>query len=379
MLSQLNAMECDMKKIRSHFWKLGVKVSWAGERAIFTARDGVYDQLTSEANGLVALKNGETWEVLYTPPRTMKTRIDAEYVGANMDSYEIFEAVDGTRIGLYWYKDSWRICTINGYDVTELTWSGKTYRDTLAEVTDEKFYENLDKEQSYTFIFRHPDFHPCAEKTDIWFVQRALKSGEVLYDLPNMDIHGLPPATNCARLPFLFRKLRPALGKYLSKKGELWGYTMRAKSWNDVPFEQQHLLLESSLLINVRRMIYSKNISQMSKGCDRMTYITVRAACTDNELFLQLFPRFATLFREVCFAISELVKAVCTRYRGRAGDLEALEELKGLKKSYAIASEKAIKKIIGHPTLTVHPLLWRDVLRELKKPKFTWIICDLMA
>lgn len=132
------------------------------------------EELYRQLNGIVL--QYPTWKVLSVPSPIFNHRFSLKEVAKNIDKYEIYPIIDGTVVTLYWYENSWRLSTTNGYDVTNMRWlSNKTYMEAIKDLV--KYYptfsfERLNPACSYTIGFRHHDFQPLrSDQQKIWFIQ----------------------------------------------------------------------------------------------------------------------------------------------------------------------------------------------------------------
>jgi hypothetical protein len=401
--------EESMKQLHIDFRVLGVKVSYESfktvdvghpRRVIFSTGRRTPNELTSETNGAVMIQENGKWRPLVIPGRTLRTDINSRFTDANLDNFDIYHINEGTCINLYaWDSEAkeesnpWRISTTKGYDMTQVKWAGKkTYLDVLHEVLQatghdpDAFFKSLDPAQSYTFGFRHPDFHPWQDEHTMWFIQRAtLDGGEINYDLEldGIDIPGQTPV-NVQQLKVLFRSLGPALDKYLKGEKPNFGYILRKKPGVVMNAEHHHMLLESSLLRAIRSMFYSSTLTQTATkfGYDREKYIVIKAFLTanSNKTFFGLFPRYKKHSSELIKISKKLVKSILLRYKGRSSDATAQSAIKRLDTKYANASAHALRLIDAKKTLTIQtPGITRAVTTFILAPEFLPVFYDLAS
>ena len=117
-----------------------------------------YGKITNNAdelnklNGIIVEKDTE--KIIYYGLDKMNKNID-ELLNNNED-YEVYELVDGPKIGLYYYNDKWNKCTNKKIYACESIWHGPNF-----EILSEKCFEKLDlnqlnKEFCYTFVIQNP-------------------------------------------------------------------------------------------------------------------------------------------------------------------------------------------------------------------------------
>lgn len=131
-------------------------------------------ELFRRLNGLVL--QYPDWKVLSISSPILSYDFGAEGAFKNIDKYDVYPIIDGTVVTLYWYGESWRLSSSNGYDVTDMRWLGaKTYMEALLELTAHYPTFSLDRlvrTCCYTVGFRHNDFHPMQyDGPKLWFIQ----------------------------------------------------------------------------------------------------------------------------------------------------------------------------------------------------------------
>jgi hypothetical protein len=209
--------------------------------------------------------------------------------------------------------ENWKISTNHGYDVSNVKWKTKTYKTIIKEVLEKlgkdetSFYNSLDKEYSYSFVFKHPDFQPYQENTnkDVYkfiFIQRSkFEDNKVIYEdkIPVGTHFNEQEKVNVSDIRILFKNLPSALSDAIDGKDVNYGYILRAKNL-DIRNYQHHLLLESTLQRSLRSIIYDKirspNIT--NKIYDRDTYILINSYLNQvtSNTYVRLFPQHKTKF-----------------------------------------------------------------------------------
>jgi hypothetical protein len=275
----------------------------------------------ADCNGIVLEMS--TWKPLAIPPKQFITSIDIDATNVLLaqGALDLFEIEDGTTITLYHYPaagdNPWRIATNNGIDVGNVRWNTKTYRDVLHEtlqycaIDPDAFYAGLDPSTAYTLGFKHPDFHPFvkndAERFKIWAIQSVKLE---TWDCSHEAFGGLktqvalPPITN---VRILFRKLTNAYRDFLDRGHVDFGYILRPRTG------QQAMLLESSLLRNIRHMHYARSIAREATTMkyERVKYLVLRSYLSQtNRDFIVLFPCYSAEYDELDGIVRTLAEAV---------------------------------------------------------------------
>lgn len=273
----------------------------------------------SECNGLVV--EIDTWKPLCIPVPSFQTSVDnsAANLMLRNNEYDIYEIEDGTLINMYFYptqsEQKWRMSTTHGFDVNDLKWnSDQTYQEIFDDVLEHlnisknEFYEALNPQKSYSFIFKHPTFHPFFEGKDpifkLIFVQSAdLQTGK--YDFYTSPLEKIicqkRIETPIKNMKMIYTKVTKAYDDFISKKTVSYGFILRAKNF-DITAPNQQYLIESKLLNTIKKLYYdsahSQNASQ--NGISREKYIVLNAFLDRRiyQAFIQLFPQYLTKFKE---------------------------------------------------------------------------------
>jgi hypothetical protein len=369
-----NSGETDLSKIRSLIYKKGILSSYNTDgRMIFhTAVNNRFNQsndwLNLTCNGLVVDVNN--LKVLAIPQLNCISHIEMSTVNTYMyhDLYDIYKINEGTIINIYWWNNAWVISTSKGYDLTDKTpMSGsKTYKEMLAEILkrnyDEKeliidralyeksymikdpldtnetilkdlhfveptpedlFYNLLDNENSYTFGFKHPSMHPFREcKSDdiynMWFVQSVnLKTCVVNNEFKNnLNIGRQTRLTHKVKnIKELYTKLNRAYDDfdfdYINKIN--YGYIFKSRNFTHTR-EYSVILLESSLMKNLRMFCYNKNIIKnvQESNYDQYLYMIVHSYLknTNHKKFKRMFPQYLETYKKLKKITQEIINDV---------------------------------------------------------------------
>lgn len=290
-------------------------------------------EIVQQCNGLVL--SCPKWEVLAVPPPTVPINTRRKSVAATIAKYKIYEINDGTVVQLYWYNESWRISTANGFDVNKYTWIGeKTYEEALfsllANVPDFSL-DTLDRGYCYTIGFRHHDFHPLkADPERVWFIQKvnlaALNSTkpslEISYDHAPLPAQRLVESVESYY--HLLDKCDAALNRYMETKSGTapeinYGYILRG-SFTELG-ENANVMIESSLLKKVRTIIYNvpKKGIVLKSPQQRLEYLCLRAYLSHDLKypFINLFPHLAARMTHYDEVFKKMTARIVSALRSR--------------------------------------------------------------
>ena len=171
---------------RKALYKLGIKTSYDSNRVIFNTMHSYKNNLNNiyaqECNGLIL--EMDTWRPLCVPTRTLRYNINDSVSNSFLHQglYNIFKVQDGTCFNLYYYQHTveqvkpltesmpdltarWVISTASGYEMNNVRWENKTYLELISECLSQinlswdAFTSALDKNNCYSFGFKHPEFH----------------------------------------------------------------------------------------------------------------------------------------------------------------------------------------------------------------------------
>ncbi len=321
--------QLDFKTIRYNLYKLGVKSSYDDDRIILT-----YDsdkKNTSEldldsCNGLILNRND--WTPLVIPTRVLKKKVEL-----TDKKYTVYYIEDGTIFNLYYYNQ-WVISTSNGYDMNNVSWDSKTYKDLINDcllqynLNWDDFTNLLDKNLCYTFGFKHPEFHKFQAGSKsfvykLWFVQSVnLTTNEIKTTSPVECINGQVLynhniTDNKLLLQQLNKLASSALQTYTdyleeyhdSKESDYlsnfinYGYIIKS--------DNENFIIESSLLQKIRIIWYYKPFIDLCKenNWNRVKAVVLNSYLDNNKykVFLQLFPQYKVVMDKYSSIINDII------------------------------------------------------------------------
>ena len=325
--------------------------------------------------------DARTWQLLVAPPPAFNLRPAAREVDALLaeNAYECIRVEDGTVVTLYCWNHpqlgaTWALATSNGYDVSSLYWMGpKTYSEVVFDLMTRLHPEfiavtgaalvseaglprltftSLDPGHSYTFGFRHHDFHPIRSDPErVWQIQAAPNAaapGAAAAALVGgaAGLPAVPFQTVVAQSalacelglanPFTLAQLR-ATGTHAFETAAAhisgaavvspaalafnYGWILRlkpdaglsaaARALAAAHADHTHVLVETPLLVRVRRTIYERaprSVRDNISATERFDYNAMRAFLMPSAGdYLTLFPAQASLFTKYRKFMDELV------------------------------------------------------------------------
>ena len=341
----------DFAGIRTALYKQYIKTSYEpkpasydDQRIILTStkfmRNGTknVNALFSECNGLIL--NVNDWKPICIPLPSFKTQANTSECNNLLknSAFDIYPVKYGTSINMYYWNpdhieetednlfDLWRISTTKGFDVTNLKWNNMTYKEALFDIFDKlsinklDFYKSLSCVNSYTFGFYHCDFHPFFEsaeqKVKFWFIQSAnLETFKHDFEnSPHTDVKSQSKLNfKPLSMQMLYRDLLAAYDLYETNKVINYGYILRLKKFTHKD-NNQHILLESSLLRKIRSLYHDEKHTMISKNNNyvRDKYVCVNSFLdlSRNKDFITLFPQYLEKFQQLGEIVKNLTNAI---------------------------------------------------------------------
>lgn len=309
----------DIKELRSDFWSVGISVSYdpilsanGTRKLIFTSTKGMrtqkFDKIACECNGLIL--EAPTWNILNVPTPTPLTSVNNTVLNRllTQNKYNIYKIIDGTMIYLYHWEGKWYISTARGLDMENVQINGHSYIDLLTDVINiyghsfNSFTDLLDIEFSYAFIICNNKIHPFVSNINsITFVHKANQL-DGNYNI-NRDAHGISlnipyqyKLTTTIKMRDLYSTLSAAVSNWNNEQEPLFGYLLIAKTNLKQNMEHYCVLLESSLLRQIRQFIYDKKF--MDYGAYReLASIIAAYISPKRQLFLDMFPIYSEAYK----------------------------------------------------------------------------------
>lgn len=275
--------------------------------------------LQSQSNGIILTYDME-WKVVSIPSRVLSYKHHKSIL-KHLSQYSVYYAIDGTVVTAYYYGDKWRLASATGYDVENYTRLTKvTYGDALNAAFNKYglSFDVLDKNVSYTFGFKHPEFHPLVDNHSptLWLIaaMNLTSYDEVitnLRDIPNQPVVKLPTAK------YINEKNISAQYNYLTKKNVHYGFILKNDSGN--------YLLESSLMKNIRTLIYHQPM-RFTKLPNKQLYLAMRAYLkpSNHKLFIDLFPQYTAEYDVVTKFINTLIIHIISDDMGTDTSIDVL-------------------------------------------------------
>jgi hypothetical protein len=255
---------------------------------------------------------------------------------ANIAEYDVWEAIDGTRITMHYSArfSRWMMATPRAYDVSEKYWIGaRTFAQHLeaafAEVSrkaegSESLRDILDKSQIYTFFMHCPDFHPLAPT----HYQLLQADGPPIAGIAEYaKLGAIPPAeVMMITAQDSLREYCQAIASRAESVVPHHGYIMRLRDTSIAARRNLPIAayLESSLHEFVRASFY--DIPQVVRDLNeksRETYLHVRAYISHIKRlsYLLIFPRAVDVYRRMDLIIEVLTDLTVKRMRAAKKDV----------------------------------------------------------
>lgn len=326
----------DFDDARKALYKMGIKMSYGTDKAIFTSTFSQKNTLSNvyvqECNGLI-LERG-TWRPLMVPPRSLRSAIDT--VASNKFMYQklyhVYKAEDGTCFNMYWHNNKWNISTARGYEMNNVQWGKKTYQTIVDEclsihgMTWETFTSKLDKNTCYSLGFKHPDFHKFVTKSHsthkLWFIQSIIldpNSERYLWasdNSPVEEIKGQEYYTGTVdSLKDLYALATQSMDKFLSHGDVCYGFILRSSNI-EITGAHSDLFVESALMRTIRQIWYDNNMINKCRqnNWDKDLAICLNAFLTNklHQTFNIMFPSEALKFEQFSNVISSVTHKMST-------------------------------------------------------------------
>lgn len=251
------------------------------------------------------------------------------------DDYVAYDAVDGTQVTLYWFEGSWRLSTLNGYDVGDYQWLGeKTYWEAFADRASCAGLDinTLEHDASYTFVFRDGQFHPLpTDPESLWFICahdiKALNDGTEPRELavPGVSVQVVADISTVmsrctGALDAYMNACKGACGESatLNSPPTYYGAILRSKSGANPDY-----MIESTLLKRIRKLMYTLPHQQRRfvgeiTPANRVAYLTLRAYLSPARGdFIVLFPQYAETMANYGKMFQALAGQIVTNLRDR--------------------------------------------------------------
>lgn len=233
---------------------------------LYSSRYNKNFELISECNGIIF--DYITWEVLYIPPLLPNAKFDMRIINKYFNEYNVYPLKDGTVVGLYYYNDKWRISTIRGLDVSNVSWCGITYMNALTAAMETTNYswDSFNKEKNYTLGFTCPTMH-YTQKYDIWVIKS---------DDPNIN----------QQSSMYFEKFGEI--QSVIKNGNEFGFILRSKNSIKTGVNST-ILLESKHMSNIRTLVYDKKLHESAEAIGVTPKTFAFCKCLLNEYLQQKY------------------------------------------------------------------------------------------
>ena len=312
--------------------------------------------IKKQCNGVVI--SFPEWRIVAAHTNLMNSMVAPMYVD---ESYTCYEILDGTLVTLYKitndanddaalhdhghdysHSNQWRLMTARGNDVTDLKWLGdltfmQVFKYMLAKIYPNFKFNDFKDDYYYTFGFRYHEYHPlvCLESgdagiasdnadasnnatastsEDMWLVKHACNSRNVhgncngdAIDHEHVKMFKTQPVSKLGMhsINEQVKKNDNALDVFLKTRQVHYGYIYRTNSNT-----REDIVMESTLLKALRGLFYNFKWHDNSQ---KVYAATIAAYFSENrELYLELFPQFAHIYKNIEALVQALEKKFTT-------------------------------------------------------------------
>jgi hypothetical protein len=279
--------------------------------------------------------------IVRLPPPLTQTAEAITFCQKAIDDYDVYNAVDGTRVILYYFAriGEWLLATANSYDARNYKWMGdKTYLQVFNECSHSFDFATLDKTTQYEFIISHPDFHHLETVPALW--QTA---GPPLAGICSFSERAISPRTvgeMVAKKSLVFNA-QNAFNDYVKSQSQHninYGYIFKRRDGNHNSGPLM-IYLESTLHEFIRKNMYDvpRSIDYINYK-NRALYMHIRAYIATPSSFdgfynhhdttlsrqshLMLFPKIADVFTRMDFIIDTLTNLTIAVMRANKKTLD---------------------------------------------------------
>jgi hypothetical protein len=368
-LNKLN--DKSLGAVRSALYGLSIKTGYDKEGRIIlfpeSRGDNIIGKMNNEANGLIL--HNPAWIDGYKQPASDLKVLDGYKQPASdlkiLDGYDgkisclavpmpylrnsgqmnkqsitdewnanttVYPCREGTNVVVYYFqpKDKWCMATAKGIEVNDLYWNGnKTYQEMFMECVQEtnseiksfdEFCSHLDKNYSFCLGFWHPDFHVFLDQKPTFWVNKIVDN-RTFKDVTSeckVKIFNVVQACDFKNsypeeiMKDLESQTDSALERYLTdQKNQCLGYMIRGLNNGDV-------LLESKLQKTINDLYYNASYTKSitATSYNRHNYVLLTNYVNgNNELFVEIFPRFADDYERFAKDIEKLIENLKLLYR----------------------------------------------------------------
>jgi hypothetical protein len=275
------------------------------------------NQKQLECNGLIVREG--SWDLLCVPPLRAIRQI-RNLKDADLNNFEIVEAVNGTVISLY-FDTKWLISSHRSTNITNVHRFGMTFKqyledivNSVLDITLKEFFDGLDQNKSYSFIIEHPRLNKFLDEKKIWFIQSAEQKEDTAEFEFKTGPFGIPSQQRYTPSEYAEKiglnsdltirdilELREFPENY-RRETMLMGIILRAKDY----FNSPSYFIETKAMAFIRKTWFS----QESKGEDELLRI-MNGSRYDHEKFVMMFPRHAPVaesFQDFLALLAQQVK-----------------------------------------------------------------------
>jgi hypothetical protein len=226
--------------------------------------------------------------------------------------HDVYKLTDGTTVNLYYWEGKWTLSSTKAYDMNSYSWRGVEWMEALEESLEHQgvsfSFDKLDKNKSYTIMFRNPQLHPFNPEYSVKFIASCnLKTLEFCYD---EDI-GIPIQQKVEiSIDDIYEKNKNAYSNW-QESGEIdYGYSVLIKSGINAG---NMAVLPSTLLSRINCLLYKSDSSNKDYMSD-INFVILNAIVNNNsEEFKVLFPTYSYEIEVITKSLGDIVDIICDK------------------------------------------------------------------
>jgi hypothetical protein len=303
-----------VKTLYSSFIKVAYEPD--DDRVLFYSVKGKANMLglASALNGIILDLN--TLKFVCVPPMSLTDVVNKKVID-NLASgvYDVYPAVDGTTVNVYYYNGKWQIATAKGISNNSKKWYGLTWTSVLQTIFD-KFdvkLSALQKNRTYSFTIQHPKFHPFTNDygLNVISIVNNDKFNESLDNnlrkpldkriIPKVGFQKRLDNMNIGRIN---KYNKSSIEHYLNTGSKNFGYLLRRKDCNSFGCD---VFIPSALSNYIVDHIYDV---KCDPDINRTRYINLYNYLNNDGLYLRLFPAFENDFNEINIIIQGVLEKI---------------------------------------------------------------------
>ena len=233
---------------------------------------------------------------------------------------DVYRLTDGTTVNLYYWNGTWTISSAKAYDISTYQWRGISWFDALKESLeksqDSKFsFDRLDRNKSYTLVFRHPQLHPFNPEYSVTFIASCyLRNLDFSFDedigLPKQKLvgeHNKDLSTHKNLIEEIYDRNQHAYSNWKDTQDIDYGYSVIIKDGRN---RGCMVVLPSTLQSKINNLLY-KSESSHKEYMTNINFVILNAVVGGNtDEFKLLFPIYSDEINKVSESLNSIVDVI---------------------------------------------------------------------